>query len=47
MTREQLVEKIRELSKTDFDLSFLLAFKKEEIEILVASIRDRVDQVDD
>jgi hypothetical protein len=45
MTRDQVVEKIRELLKTDFDLSFLPTFKKEEIETLIAAIGDRVDQV--
>jgi hypothetical protein len=45
MTKEELVEKIKELLKTDNDLDFLLALKKEEIERLVACIRDRVDQV--
>ncbi len=46
MTKEKLLEKIRELLKTDNDLNFLLELKKEEIERLVACIRDRVDQVD-
>ncbi len=46
MTKEKLVEKIRELLKTDGDLNFLLILKKEELERLVASIRDRVDQAD-
>ncbi len=46
MTKEKLVEKIRELLKTDGDLSFLLILKKEELERLVACIRDRVDQTD-
>lgn len=45
MTREQLVEKIRELSKTDFDLNFLPELKKEAIETLIAAIRNRDDQV--
>ena len=44
MTKEELVEKIKELLKTDIDLDFLLELKKEEIESLVACIRDRVDQ---
>ena len=44
MTKEKLVQKIKELLKTDIDLSFLLELKKEEIETLVASIRDRMDQ---
>ena len=44
MTKEMLVQKIEELLKTDIDLSFLLELKKEEIETLVACIRDRIDQ---
>ena len=44
MTKEMLVQKIEELLKTDIDLSFLLELKKEEVETLVACIRDRVDQ---
>ena len=45
MTKEKLVEKIKELLKTDNNLDFLIELKKEEIEKLVACIRDRVDQV--
>jgi len=45
MTNEKLLEKIRELLKTDIDLDFLLILKKEEIERLVACIRDRVDRI--
>ena len=45
MTKDKLVEKIREILKTDIDLNFLLELKEEEIEKLVACIRDRVDQV--
>ncbi len=45
MTKEKLVEKIKELLKTNNDLDFLLGLKKEEIERLVACIRDRVDKV--
>ena len=45
MTKEKLVAKIRELLKTDNDLNFLLALKKEEIETLVACIRDRVNHL--
>ncbi len=44
MTKEKLVEKIRELLKTDIDLDFLLELKKEELERLVVCIRDRVGQ---
>ena len=45
MTREKLVEKIKELLKTDIDLNFLLILDEEDLERLVACIRDRVDQV--
>ena len=45
MTKEELVEKIRELLRTDSDLDFLLELKKEELERLVACIRDRVGQL--
>ena len=38
---------IRGILNTDIDLSFLLQLKKSELEILVACIRDRVDQVGD
>jgi len=31
MTKDKLVEKIRELLKTDIDLDFLLELKKEEL----------------
>ena len=45
MTKDKLVEKIKELLNTDLNLDFLLELKKEEIERLVACIRDRVDQI--
>ena len=45
MNREKLVEKIKELLKTDYDLNFLLGLKKEELETLIACIRDRVDNL--
>ena len=40
MAKENLVEKIKELLDTDVDLDFLPELKKEEIERLVACIRD-------
>ena len=46
MTKEELVDKIRDLLKTDFDLSFLLKLERVEIETLVASIRASTDNVD-
>ncbi len=45
MAKEKAVEKIKELLKADNDLDFLLDLKIEEIERLVACIRDRVDKV--
>ena len=45
MTKEKLVEKIRELLKTDIDLNFLLILEEEELERLIACIRDRVDRI--
>ena len=44
MTKGELVGKIREILKTDNDLSFLLQLKKKEVETLIACIRDKVDK---
>ena len=43
MNREKLVRIIQELLRTDQDLTFLTELKKEQLERLVACIRDRVD----
>lgn len=45
VTKEQIVEKIMEILKTDLDLDFLLGLKKKEIETLISCIRDRVDNL--
>ena len=45
MTKEQLVAKLKDLLKTDIDLGFLLSLKKNQIETLIASIRDRIDHM--
>ena len=45
MTKEKLVDKIKELLKVDIDLGFLLALEKGSLESLIACIRDRVDHV--
>jgi hypothetical protein len=45
MTKEELVEKIKGLLRTDDDLSFLLQLKMEDLKTLIANIRERVDQV--
>ena len=42
MTKEKLIEIMKDLLKTDTDLGFLLELKKLELETLVACIRDRV-----
>jgi hypothetical protein len=44
MTKEELVEIIKNILKTDLDLGFLVQLKKGELETLVACIRERVDQ---
>jgi hypothetical protein len=46
VTKEELVEKIIELLKTDFDLSFLLKLEKLKIETLLAAIRESMDNID-
>ena len=45
MTKGELIKKIGEIVKTDLDLNFLAILKKEELETLIACVRDRVDQV--
>ncbi len=44
MTKEELIEKIKDILRTDFDLGFLVILQKEELETLIACIRDRVGQ---
>jgi hypothetical protein len=46
MDKEQLVETIKRILKTDYDLSFLLRLRVAELEKLVACIRARIDQKD-
>jgi len=45
VTKEQIVEKIKEILRTDLDLDFLLGLQKKEIETLISCIRDRVDHL--
>jgi len=45
MTKEELAKKIKELLRADIDLLFLLRLNKEELEILVACIRDRLSNL--
>ena len=42
MTKEQLIEIVRRVLKTEADLSFLLKLNESELATLVAIIRDRV-----
>ena len=46
MEKEKLIEKIKEILKTDFDLNYLSILKQEELENLIACIRYRIDQKD-
>lgn len=41
MTREELIDIIKKLLKTDRDLGFLLKLDEEEIKTMVACIRER------
>ncbi len=45
MTKEQLINIIVGLLDTDLDLNFLVQLKKDDLETLVACIRDRVDKM--
>jgi hypothetical protein len=44
MNNDKLVKIIQELLRTDDGLDFLRELKKEDLEKLVASIRDRIDR---
>ena len=43
MKKESLIEMLQRGLKTDADLEFLLKLEDNELEILIASIRDRVE----
>jgi hypothetical protein len=45
MTKDELIEKVIELLGAENDLRFLSELKKEELETLVACIRERVDNL--
>jgi hypothetical protein len=45
-SNEDLVELIKKVLKTDIYLDFLLELNSRELEILVACIRNRMDQVE-
>ena len=44
MTKEDLVDVLRKVLKTDASLDFLSKLEQEERETLIACIRDRVEQ---
>jgi hypothetical protein len=46
MTKEELVEKIKKLLRTDDDLNFLLQLKMDELKTLISRIRDRTDWIE-
>jgi hypothetical protein len=43
MKKESLIEMLQRVLKTDADLEFLLKLEEYELEILIASIRDRIE----
>ncbi|WP_300465353.1 DUF3944 domain-containing protein [Desulfobacula sp.] len=43
MTKEELIEILKRVLKTESDLEFLLKLDESELETLVAIVRDRVD----
>ncbi len=44
MTKDTLIDILQKLLRTDTTLSFLRQLSEEELETLVACVRDRVDQ---
>ena len=44
MKKEELVKILKGLLKTETDLDFLLELKKEDLESLVAVVRDRLEE---
>ena len=45
MENKELLEIIKKLLKTDADMDFLLELSKNDLETLVACIRERCDQL--
>ena len=43
MTKEKLIEILQGILNADVDLNFLLRLKSNELETLVACIRERID----
>ena len=47
MNKENLIQILQKVLKTDEDLSFLLKLQKNELETLVARIREQVENSND
>jgi hypothetical protein len=45
MDKKRLIEIIQRILNTDADLSFLLQLEEHELEVLAASIRERIDRI--
>ena len=43
MTKEEMITVLQRILKTDVDLEFLMKLDANELEMVVASIRDRVE----
>ena len=44
MNKEKLIKILKGILKTDIDLNFLLQLKESDLEILIACVRDRMEQ---
>ena len=47
MNKEKLIKILKGILKTDNDLNFLLQLEESELEVLIACVRDRVEQKED
>ena len=47
MNKEKLIKILKGILKTDMDLNFLLQLEESELEILIACVRDRLEQKED
>jgi hypothetical protein len=45
MDKKQLIETIKRILRTEADLSFLSQLKETDLETLLASVRDRVENI--
>jgi hypothetical protein len=46
MTQSELIKLLKKILATDTDLEFLVKLEPRELEILVASVRHRLDEVE-